>query len=225
MAVSDELLKELAVMGQGRVPVFSSQPTIENGGEPGPPANSATDGINVANSLVTTLRVQLRANASYRTSTITIDTLDTASEYKVTIGGTAVTYDAASDTTTTTVATGLPAALEANGTVAALVTSTSEGNVITIVGDAAANYSIAVAIVGGSGTMTLSAEATSVTFRVWAVNKGQSQFDLINEYSTKTITENWTDKLVTSGYERLFMECTATNGKAIFAVGPAGLES
>ena len=151
--------------------------------------------------------------------------MDTASDYRVTVGGNVVTYDAASDTTTTTVATGLAAALEAAGAVAALVTSTSEGNVVTIVGDTAANYSIVAAIVGGSGTMTLSAEATSVTFRVWAVNKGQSQFDLINDYSTKTVTENWTDKLVTAGYERLFVECTATNGKAIFKVGPAGLES
>lgn len=121
MAVSSELIRQLAVIAQGRNPAWTRQTAFASIPAPG------TNGVELDGAIVSCVLVQLRARPDRHASRLYVDTLDLAATYTATIDGNAVAYDAASEAPANLaeLLEGVATAINADLTVGALVTATA----------------------------------------------------------------------------------------------------
>lgn len=138
------------------------------------PPDSDDAGVYLQNSPRVNLSVDLREEVHRRTARVVVGTADlTTTVYTVTINGTAVAYDASSalPANATALVAGIAAALEANGTVGPLVVATADPaaptTTILIKGVSSADFSIAIGVAGGTGTLSCNADAASCTVRIY----------------------------------------------------------
>lgn len=132
------------------------------------PPDAADSGVYLQNSPQVHVVVDLREEVHRRTARVVVGTADlTTTVYTVTINGTAVAYDASSalPASATALVAGIAAAIEANGTVGPLVVATADPDAptttILIRGVGTADFSIAVGVAGGTGTLTCNADAVA----------------------------------------------------------------
>lgn len=136
---------------------------------------AATQGSGALKAIVL---VRPRLRSDRRQADVTI-VYASGTTYRVTIAGTNVDTVATTDTKTTIAA--IAAAIQANGTVAALVTATAvdtddDGDVDTvqIVGDTEANFTLAISVTAGTGTIAAEVDAREVEGRVWLLEGGEA---------------------------------------------------
>jgi hypothetical protein len=160
----------LAIAAQGRRPAWST-PTATDG-----PPETANAGVSLGDATVTHVRVDLRENVAYRTALITVDTLDLTATYGVGIDGTTASYNAggAGAVDLEDVVEGIAAALNGNGTIAALVTATAIDtddddvpDAVQIVGDSDDNYAVTALSASGTGDLACEADACSAIAYVY----------------------------------------------------------
>lgn len=217
------------------------------------PPDAADSGVYLQNSPRVLISVDVRDQVHRRTARVVVGTADlTTTVYTVTINGTAVAYDASASlpADATALVAGIAAALEADGTVGPLVVATADPDAptttILIRGASATDYSIAVSVVGGTGTLSCNADAVSCTVHAYLTAGG-----IVKTGSTgsagrwKRPAEGvWTgvayrgvcERLDCGGYDRIAIELTSIAGHASdggtvtfniarVMVGPAVLEA
>lgn len=217
-----EKVNKLSVLSVGRRLKFSAQDEVKSGALPGPPS-SAADGTNLEDAVIAMLAVRLREDAASRTADVTIDTVDDTATYTVTIDSNAVNYAASGGDTETEIVEGLRDAINADGTVSAIVTATVDGDTLKLSGDGADDYTIAVSATG-SGALSFLADATEVDFKIWLYSSDAESWFAPEGGEFETIGENWIDRADVAGVDRAYVEITATDGRVTPHVAPGGME-
>lgn len=127
------------------------------------PPGTAISGVLLNDAPATLLTVAVREETHRRTSRLVISTLNIGDTFTVTVDGTAVAYDSTGDADLAEVLTGIAAAVNANGTVAAIVTADgSDGAQVVLIGDSAADYSVGFTRTGSS-VIVVTADAAQCT--------------------------------------------------------------
>jgi len=136
---------------------------------------SAADGVYLQGSPRCIVAVALRESDGYRTSRVVLGTIDlTTTVYTVTIDGNAVNYDAAVElpADATALVAGIALKIATDGTVGPIVNAVADPlaptTTILITGKDQANYSVAPAVAGGTGSVSsFSGDAVSCNARTW----------------------------------------------------------
>lgn len=235
MAVSDELLKELAVLSQGRNPAWTKQDDYEADPEVSLPPVGGTGGVSVSGSIVTLLQVEPRLNPKFRTIQVEIQNAVSGNKYYCNIiDGVVVEstnlYTAAPSDTVEDIADGLATDINANS---AIVDATPDGAVITLIRDDATDYEDYSIDVSGSDVPsdveTIWQDASLLTGDVYvrAENQtaGEEKFELVPGGLTVTVNrQGWSDRLVTAGYDYVFFHPLTSDGNFRVLIGPCVLE-
>lgn len=115
------------------------------------------------------------------------------------------------------------------GTISAVIlpaTAVKEGSgdtaKVLITGTSVDQYTLAVDITAGTGTITLVADATSVKYVLWGVHLGRTVPVIVQ--AETTITTNARLLLENAGLEYLAVQITDTDGQVSWAIGPADQE-
>jgi len=154
----------------GRNPQLEAAPLAN--GEPA----AAAGGVDVTGATLALVKVSLREHPAYRTAYYVVTTTDLTATYTATVDGTGVAYDASAGTPANLaeLVADWAAAINANGTVAALVTATATDyagdgviNAVRLVGIGAADYSVA-RTVTGIAAVSVYADASGATMRMLA---------------------------------------------------------
>lgn len=217
-SIGFELIKELAVLTQGRAPVLTAQAQVNTGALPGPP--SAVDaGVALNGAIVALVLARLRIDASTQLTTVAVTTVDDTATYTVTLGGVAFAYVAQAGDLEADILAGLQAVIDASPNYTAVVS----GSTILINGVAAPTYTVAVGATG-TGALAETHDGSSVTVKFWALPTGETTWHAI-PLDPGTLTNNWAERLQVAGFDRLYIEVTATDGTVTPLVGPCGLEA
>jgi len=218
MAISDELLKELAVLSQARNPVFVQQgsATYDPDNLPGPPG--VTDGEDLAGAIWTLVRVRVRVLTAIQTNYVTIEEAVNGQQYDIDINSSNFNY-------TTTVppddvddiAAALKTAIEAGSEPVAVLRT---ANVLTIKATTGDSFTISVDADVDPDDISLAGDATYCTFTVWGWAKGEVQAEHLDQAQNITIDRDWMQRFPTSGLDKLFAEPTATDGDVRVFIGP-----
>lgn len=217
-SIGFELIKELAVLTQGRAPVLSEQAQVNAGALPRPP--SAVDaGVALNGAIVALVLARLRSDASTQLTTVEVATVDDTATYSVTIGGVEFTYAAQAGDLAADIIAGLQALIDASPNYTAVIA----GSELLIRGVAATKYTVAVAATG-TGALSATHDASSIKVRFWGLPTGSTTWHAF-PLDPGALTNNWVERLQVAGFERLFVEVTATDGTVTPLVGPCGLEA
>lgn len=138
--------------------------------------SSASDGVYLQGSPKCLIYVALRENIAYRTARVTV-TFDAASTYTVTVNG--VASAGATGASLAALLADLVTKTAALTGVAAVADPDDPLDTVLVTGDAEADYSIAVSVAGGAGTIACVADASSCGVRAYFTPGG-----LIKEGST-----------------------------------------
>lgn len=239
--VGFELVRELAVISQGRNPVWTTQARLESGETSDPPGD-VSDGVDTQNAIVTLWKVQLRRNAKFHGATVVVSTVDDASTYRVTINSTDFDYVASGGDGAKEILDGLATAINAGAEPVTAEVFQDSGSlteasdlvpgfteVMTVTSQNAsasgADFTIATSVPAGSGALTDSADATDVSFKIWSLADDEESFSTHQNATFNNITQNLVDRANTAGLERVFIEVTATDGHVETKVGPCLLET
>jgi hypothetical protein len=155
---------ELAILLAGRTPVWSTE---ANTGSNLPPS-SLSSGVYLQRAVRALVHVSLRQNAAYRSALLTTSAT-LSGIYTVTIGGTAVTFNATGAPNLAAVVDGIVAAINANGTVNQIVVASPLDTPharVQIVGIVEADYSVDFSH-SGAATLTALADYCVATMRPW----------------------------------------------------------
>lgn len=170
-----EDLNRAGLLAIGLQPEWQDVAAADYAGAP----TSQAAGISLVNSPKAYFSVDLREEVHRRTARVVVTVADlTLTTYTVTINGTAVAYNASSalPANATALVAGIAAAINADGTVGPIVTAIADPaaptTTILIRGDTETDYSIAIGVSGGTGTLTCNADAVSCTARQWVTAGG-----------------------------------------------------
>jgi len=217
-SIGFELIKELAVLTQGRAPVLSEQSQVNTGALPGPP--SAVDaGVALNGAIVAMVLARLRSDAATQLTTVEVTTVDDTATYTVTLGAMAFAYVAQAGDLAADILAGLQALIDAHADYTAVVSGTS----LIIKGVGSGSYAVTVAATG-TGALSETHDGSSVTVRIWGLPTGTLTWHGLS-VAPGTLTNNWAERLQVAGFDRLFLEVTATNGTVTPLIGPCGLEA
>lgn len=179
--MSFSLANTLAQLQVGRQPSWAAVTLANASGIP----DSATDGVSLGNAVVALLAVRPRVDAHRRKGVITV-THDATTTYTVTIDGTAISK--ATPTSADDCLIDLRDLILADTTVGAAASSPtvtarcldSDGEVtdgtaaggnaattLEVLGLVEADWSLAVSVSGGSGTITATVDAAAATVTLW----------------------------------------------------------
>lgn len=142
--------------------------------------DGADDGVYLYGSPKALGFVALRENVAKRTARVVITTAAlTGTTYTVSINGNDVDYNSTSETPADAdeLVQGIVDAINNDGTVGPIVTASVDqddeaGLTIKIVGDTEADYSIDTTLTGGTGAVTVNADACSCDVRFYATHGG-----------------------------------------------------
>lgn len=218
MATDPELIAQLAVLSQGREPLFAES-IVDASTLPDPPS-SATDGVALSGETVALVGVRLRADAASQRATVVVDTVDDTTVYTVTLDGTPYVYAAMGGDLAPEIVAGLRDAIN----VGVDFVATVDGESLVIQAVDVANFTVALSTVGGSGALSYTQDATTATFEVWALPTGETSWFKLRNLSGIAATENTLERIVCAGLSRLFVRITATDGNVYAMSGPCGLE-
>lgn len=201
----------------------------------------ASSGVPLRDAPRTQILVDLREQARLRTSRIAVRVLDLTATYRVTIDLNPVDFDAAAAAATSLqdVINGWRDAINADGTVNAIVTASSEDadgdglvDTLLIQGDTEADYSISAQIaLGGTAELDVLADPTTANILVWLSEKppiaggvaspggagfvgalGSGDFRNPNGAVYSADIRGFAEFLDTAGYDRLYVELTSVVG-------------
>jgi len=247
--IGAELVKQLAVLSQGRDPGWVNQSDYDGTPETG------TAGVNVIDAIVAMVALGLRRDPAAHASRVTIDTVDlTSSTYTVTVDGNAVAYDASAETPAdqAELVEGIASAINTDGTVGGLVTATIEdttgdGTVDTIVLTNNTNNttthttSVGVSGVGSTGVISFDEDADAAKLRLWLLaDQANDTLDvpvpwlLANggDFDTALDYRGFIERFHVAGASRVYVEAYdvtgpsgTSNGAVQIKIGPGVLES
>lgn len=169
-----EDLNSAGLRAIGLVPQWVDVAAAQYTGAP----DSASDGVYLEDSPRALVYVAVREDVSLRTSRVVITSYDlTVTVYTVTIDGNAVVYDASVELPATNAALleGIRDKINNDATVKLIVTADVDPDntdTVRIKGDAEADYSINVTAVGGTGTLTFNADASTFDLRGYCTSGG-----------------------------------------------------
>lgn len=130
--------------------------------------STAADGLATTDALYTEVVLSTRANPAYRSVFITVATNDNAATTTITVTVAGVAHATAGGpwASATLAAAAVAATLEAVAGIAA----SSDGAVITIIGDTAADFSLgAITVNAGTTTFTVAGDAAAGIFALWVL--------------------------------------------------------
>lgn len=220
MGLTEQQARELIGLGAGRRLRWTAQTPITEAAPADPPTDG--DGVDVRDALSGRLKLQLRADARAQVATVEV-TSTTDDTYTVTIAGVAYDY-VASSKTIVQIAAGLASALAAASAVVT-VTDNLDGT-LTIEGATPTAYTIAVST-AGSGTMTLDAEASTVTWSLWFRSSDlPDAYDTWERYTfpdgstSRTMANNYGENVDLNGMDEIFVWVSSSDvqGAATLAV-------
>ena len=214
----------LAVLGAGRTPVWATQ---ADAGSTAPPS-LASSGVALQQALRTLVHVSLREAPHRRTARLTIPTLDLGDVYNVVIDGTTVGHDASSgDVDLEDTITGIAAAINADGTVGALVTATpvesdpgvSGIDTVLIVGDGEADFSVDFTSPSLTAVLACVADLAHATARLWwlvGARPGSSPPTLWAASGDEVAVgrRGYVERFDSAGLDRLFVQLSERAGVA-----------
>ena len=232
----NELLAQLAAYQVGRVPAWTSQTSIDDGEEPGPP-DSVGLGIDVDEEVVALVRVELRRDPSARYAEVWLTTVDNSAgaHYRVTVDGTDYDYICLGGETETFILQGLIVQLTGCPDAAPSFISPgpgrwSPGLGIGLTGRNPTGFdTLAVSVPVGTGVMASKIEAENVEFKIWDLPRNLTVPAWGLVYGAEALVaesgETWDERLVVSGHERLYVEVVDTDGVATPMIAPCVLET
>ncbi len=222
MAVDQfSLATRLAVLLAGRDPQWVQQAVA---GSDAPPATS-TSGVPLNDSPSTMVYAALREDVAHRTALLSIPTLTIGDTFTVTIDGTAVVYDSTGAVDLDEVIVAIAAALNANPTVAALVTASDvdangvEGTgasiIVRIEGDTATDFSVDFTD-SGTSVVAAVADAVEATGRLYwkmgAANGITAPVAWVARETFAVQSAGFVDRYPTGGIARAHLALTARMG-------------
>ncbi len=216
-----EEISNAAYLMAGQNPNWDDEVIYTEGASlPGPPGDIAL-GTDTAEAIVSLMRIQLREKPGYQRAWIDVNTVTNVLLYRITIDS--VNYDYTSDASATEqeILTGLILAHDA-GSPPTTISQVQIGGVDTLLLEASTAGTTY--ILATSTELDQDIEATSVTFDVWLIGRNKTIFDQAEGFIATTITDNWTQRIELSGYDRMFLEPTAKDGRLIVELGPCLLQ-
>lgn len=179
-----------------------------------------TDGISTtlddgSSATVALFALDLREVTHARTAYVTIPTWSASTTYSITVNGTTVSHDASTGPDANRAATlsALAAAINANGTVGAIVSASVVGSSVRLRGLSPFAWSVDFAVSGGSGTLAVEADPESVGGLAWLAYAGGRWRPISTAFFSSFSTVGATiDRFEVSGVDRL----------ACFAIQPGG---
>ena len=201
-----EKANDLAILAGGRKPQWEEQATYT--GAPSTPSS----GVYLENALAAAIAIGLREEAHRRTARVTVDTLDLAADYTVTIGGVACTA-AGPHASLAALLSAIDVAVDAGAgaTVPASVTDEDGDSVddtVLIVGDAEADWTIAVSATG-TGVLDCVADASTGAMRVWAKMREDDAPDawlLVYDQDLLLTRRGFLERYEIGGLDRIYVE-------------------
>jgi hypothetical protein len=234
MAITDELLRQLAVLAQGRNPAWTAQPQVVTVPAALLIPGDAALGVNVTDAIVAQVRLVLRRDPARRRGEITVDTIGDGT-YRVTINGNPHNYVSGGGETASQILAGLQAAAAGEPNVTVTVEPAGglfPGEEILLVrGNASTDLtSLASSVPVGPGVLEDLIEADNVIFRLWdrSLNlpTGLETWALINGAGgfVSALGFPFSERLEVSGLARLYVEIMSTDGAVTPLIGPGALE-
>lgn len=226
MAVSAQQISKAGILSQGQYPVFALQ-GVSAISAPALPPVLYTDAVALATpggkAIEALVRVNLREFAAYRQASLAF-VKDDSVLYRVVINGTNCNYTSDASATTSEIATGVAAAI--NAAVGSVVTATvnDAGTGVDIISDVLADYTLT--NTGTVGTITITAEAVTVTFDIWLGFGlgGDVEWNRINNCVNLSATQNWVERIPCAGADYMYVQVKTTDGTVWIKIGPCGLE-
>lgn len=207
----------------GLNPSWSEQTEVSS--PPGDPPASGV-GISVLDSVVALLRVQLREKPGYHRGRVWVPSggVQNSQTYTVTINGVAHNFVSDATATEQEILDGLKAAILAGVQPVGVTQEIYDSKNVLLIEStntppAVSTFTLATSATGAA-TMDDWIEPTSVTFDVWSTAKDQTVMDMVDGFTTITITKNWIQRIECGGVSELFIVPTATNGDVRMFVGP-----
>lgn len=229
MAHSDEQIRRLAVLTAGRNPAWSELTFLGDGLTADPPSSvAAAFDCRIANDRSATglranYEVRLRENPNFRTVRVSFPIFDAATTYETTVNGNLYSD---SDTTKALVIAGLASAISAGEADVTAVVDPNDSEKLLITGDIYADFTIVLGTTGGTGTISMVADATTVTFQFWALAKGRTLFSWLSEHEDSFSDNVVTGPLLLAGidYVGVRIVTLAASEQVVIAVGVGQLE-
>jgi hypothetical protein len=233
MMATTELINTLAVLSQGRDILPAAQTEITPLTLPGPPT-LLTDGIALGNTIVAWILVRLRADVSKQATVVKVVSVADSETYEVKLDdGTGVESHPINSGVSATKTTILQALADSinispgSTLYTASLDAAPADPVLTIKHVAVPSYT-AVKNVTGAADMSVDPEAQSVTFRVWALPKVETSWYRLpiegrpDPGSDKiVVANNYMERLVVAGLQRLFVEVVNTDGTVTPVIAPS----
>lgn len=215
------LLNRLGILSAARQLNWSEQ--LATTGRPG----TSVDGVNCADSLFSVLLVQCREQPKFRTTRITFGSFTGASTYTVALdGGTPspIADGVSVEATVNQAVIDLNADVNIN-TIAVAAAELRDG-VWTLVlrGIAEADYSCAVVVATGTGTILSDQDATGATAVGFSVPAGLSAPDAWAAFpggDFTVTTDNLIERFRTAGMQRVYFQTTFAGGSGRVFCAPA----
>lgn len=188
-------------------------------------------GVDVTGATLALVKVSLRENPAYRTAYYVVTTTDLTATYTATVDGTAVAYNAAVGTPANLaeLVADWAAAINANGTVAALVTATATDyagdgviNAVRLVGLGVADYSVAVTVTG-TAAVSLYADASGATMRLLARPNLSPSTDFVNG-AARSRALGWASKPLPDGSRTVTLDRFGWLDESIVVAGLSALD-
>lgn len=225
----------LVILNAGREPTWALQSDADQ--TIIPETAGAGVGLDIASgdALKTMIVVRVRENPAARTSYYTVETVDLAATYTITVnGGTALSYDAAAESATsvTDILEGLKAEIEGDAGTHALVTATVEAEVTGDNARAArlkladktstAHYVSTFDDSPGTGVVTVVSDAVSCSVTPWVYPRNRRADSALEPVCWTRTTQalfavtsgNIALPLDTAGYERLYLQLSSVTKHA-----------
>lgn len=221
-AIGLDLLKQLAVLAQGRTPILAPQGWHYGGAGSLPTATN--DGVDVDEAIWAEVGVILRASTASWRSFYRVDINDSGETYGVIYGNGSLTTTTVSGNAAGAAATiaDLKTALEAEGnfTGAGGTCALVDGHIDTL----AISFPAATPVIRAgsvSANESCAQEADRCLWRVWGLPLGLDRWTLLRDTPARLATQ--AGELATvlcAGYRRLYVEVVDSDGIAQLLVGP-----
>lgn len=218
-----ELIKDLAVLAQGRTPILKPAGWTFSGGS-GKPSSLAA-GIDCEGKLMALVGVRLRTTEGKRKAWLRVDTGDAGETYGFESDGWDVTVAGVAGDPDATI-TALKGALEAEADFATAKNGTAtisafKSNILELEADEPVTYEIGSGV-SGSPYQSGIAEATGVLWRVWGLPLGVDQWALLQDQGPWFTTDAFAlVPIRCAGHRRLFVEILTSDGAVLAFVGAA----
>lgn len=219
---------QLLILSAGRRPAWVAQASAQ--GNTHPPT-VPSDGAALSDAVVTAIKVDLRENVAFRTTRVTISTLDLAANYTVTVDGHAVTVNGPFGSRAALI-DALVTAINADGTVGAIVSASPEQTphaVLKLEGLTSTDYSLTGSATG-SGVLAFAGDAGGATALVYGIEHDTTgtlggTWAALSGYTYTIAPAGLSGRLVTGGYDQIYVRLASvtrvTNDNSGIAMNPA----